>query len=153
MTEKTRLIASLKNGTVIDHIPAGQGWNIVRLLKLHKRKVAMSLGLNLKSKRIGHKDVIRIENLTLTDIEANEVAIFAPGCTISTIKNHDLEKKVSASLPKTIHGHLSCPNTHCISRHEPVSSHFSVSSHKEKIYLTCHYCEKDFERDAVHDSD
>ncbi|MDN3507833.1 MAG: aspartate carbamoyltransferase regulatory subunit, partial [Simkaniaceae bacterium] len=142
MTEKTRLVASLKNGTVIDHIPAGQGWNIVRLLKFHKRKVPMSVGLNLKSRRGGLKDVIRIENVTLTDLDAHEIAIFAPGCTLSTIKNHSIEKKISATLPKTVRAHLRCPNTACISRHEPVTSQFSVKSHKAKIYLTCHYCEK-----------
>ncbi|MDO1752422.1 aspartate carbamoyltransferase regulatory subunit, partial [Escherichia coli] len=44
---------------------------------------------------------------------------------------------------------LICPNSNCISHTEPVSSSFKEKKKGEKVALTCKFCEKEFDRDAV----
>ena len=66
---KTLSVAAIKEGTVIDHIPAGSAFIILQLLKLSTPKHRISLGLNFSSSSMGHKDLIKIENRALTEKE------------------------------------------------------------------------------------
>jgi aspartate carbamoyltransferase regulatory subunit len=151
MSDNTLSVNAVENGTVIDHIPSGQAWKIVTLLKILKHKYRVTLGLNLPSPRLGMKDIIKVEGKALSTKEAHDVAIFAPGGTINIVENYHVINKVSANLPKRVRGVLVCPNKRCITNHEPVVTEFAVKAQKEEIFLTCHHCEKSFERDAVHD--
>ena len=63
---KTRLVSAIDNGVVIDHIPAGQSLKIMRLLHAVNSKQRVTLGLNLRSKTLKLKDLIKIENRALT---------------------------------------------------------------------------------------
>jgi aspartate carbamoyltransferase regulatory subunit len=146
---QTLPVSAIKNGTVIDHIPAGQALRITRSLKILKERNTMTLGLNLPSKRLQHKDLIKIENRILSEAEANEVTIFAPEATINIIKDFDVVKKILTRLPESITGIFVCPNPACITHNEPVESCFHISEHGKNIKLTCKYCEKQFDRDAV----
>jgi len=149
--EKERVVSAIQNGTVIDHIPAGQAWKIVKLLELLNNKLRVTLGLNLTSKRLGLKDIIKVEGHTIENEGAHQVAIFAPGSTINLIKNYEIKKKITATLPNDVEGILICPNKHCITQTESVKSHFLINRVKEKVMLVCHYCQREFERDEVHD--
>src|SRR5690242_12317836 len=99
---KTLSVSAIKNGTVIDHIRAGQALRIVKLLGLLENKNKVTLGLNLPSKLIGQKDLIKIENRALTNDEANEVVIFAPEATINIIKDFEVKQKINTHLPNII---------------------------------------------------
>lgn len=147
--EKKYQVAALENGSVIDHIPSSLGIKIIDLLNLNSHLRPVILGKNLKSKRMGLKDLIKIDGLFLSDEDAHKLALFAPKATISIIKNYEVEKKMKARLPKTIEDILICPNPRCITRAEPMRTRFSVKQHKENIYLGCAYCQKDFYIDEV----
>ena len=54
-------IDSLQNGVVIDHIPAGQGLDIYRLLNLDAQSHSVALLQYVKSEKYGCKDLIKIE--------------------------------------------------------------------------------------------
>ncbi len=99
---KTLSVAAIKDGTVIDHIPAGFALIILQLLKLAITKHRISLGLNLSSSSMGLKDLIKIENRALTEKESRDIAVFAPKATINIIKNYQLANKMSAKLPSEI---------------------------------------------------
>ncbi len=142
-------VTAIKNGTVIDHIPQGQALRIVHLLSLLKRKFKIMTGMNLVSKRLGTKDLIKIENYILTESEANEVVIFAPVATINIIENFKVTKKINTHLPPSIKSVFICPNLACITHDEAVESNFDISEEGKQITLTCHYCEKTFNRDQV----
>lgn len=152
MSENQLLVNALQSGTVIDHIPAGQAWKIVSRLKILKHKYCVTLGLNLTSARMGLKDLIKIEEKALTKEEMSQVGIFAPDATINIVENYKIVAKEKAALPKTIAGVLVCPNAKCITNFVKGVSCFSVKAHKDEIYLTCRFCEKDFKRDEVHDT-
>ena len=147
--DKTLLVAAIKNGTVIDHIPAGQALTISHLLKSEQHRDLMTIGMNLPSKRQGHKDLIKIESRYLTEKEAHDIAVFAPEATINIIRDFRVVKKIKAVLPKVVERILICPNPQCITHAEAVDSAFFVDEFKNKVHLRCKYCEKLFERDEI----
>lgn len=147
--EYTRTVEALKEGTVIDHIPAGQGLNILRLFRLAELGERVTVGLNLNSRHMGAKDLIKVENVALTEEQANELALFAPKATVNVINNFEVVKKHQLELPQAIEGIFDCPNSNCISHNEPVASYFYVKTHGHDTKLKCRYCEKVFTRDIV----
>ena len=146
---ETLSVSAIKNGTVIDHIPQGQALGIIHLLSLLRRKFKIMVGMNLPSKRLGTKDLIKIENHIITDDEANEIVVFAPPATINIINNFEVQSKMKTHLPNAMRAVFTCPNPACITQAEAVDSHFYVSQEGKIIKLTCHYCEKVFYRDQV----
>ena len=148
---KTVSVNAIKNGTVIDHIPQGQAINIMRMLKLTSMKNKMTMGLNMKGKKAPFKDLIKIEDYTLSDEDAQNVAVLAPGATISLIEDHKVKQKVEMKLPENVEGILVCPNTGCVTRSEPVNSFFKLQAQKDTIRLSCRYCEKSFAREDIKD--
>lgn len=146
---KTLSVSAIKNGTVIDHIPAGQALKIIRLLKITDNNHKATLGLNLTSKSLGLKDLIKIEGRSLKDNEANEVTVFAPEATINIIENFEVIKKINTRLPETISEILLCPNANCITHTQPVVSCFFVEEYRKTVKLHCKYCEKQFDLDQI----
>ncbi|MFZ0219436.1 MAG: aspartate carbamoyltransferase regulatory subunit [Candidatus Aquirickettsiella sp.] len=145
---KTRSVSAIDNGVVIDHIPAGQALKIMRLLHVVNSKQRVTLGLNLRSKTLKLKDLIKIENRLLTPQEIDYVAIFAPGATISRIENFKVSEKINCKIPKTIRDVLVCPNQNCIN-HIASKGYFKLEESSNQVKLRCFYCEKQFERDQV----
>jgi len=145
----TLSVSAIKNGTVIDHIAPGQAFRIIHLLSLQSSKHKITIGLHLPSKRIGSKDLIKIENRVLTEIEANEIVVFSPSATINVIENFNVAKKINTYLPSTMKKVFICPNPVCITQHEPIDSYFSILEQGKQIKLICHYCDKEFDRDQV----
>jgi aspartate carbamoyltransferase regulatory subunit len=79
--------------------------------------------------------------------------MYAPDATVNCIDNYDVVKKLTLSLPERIDAVLTCPNSNCISRNEPVDSSFKVKTQKNEIYLKCKYCEKEFDHQVVIQAD
>jgi aspartate carbamoyltransferase regulatory subunit len=148
MTNKveTKLqVEAIEQGSVIDHIPPQQGIKILKFFKFTKANEKITVGLNLSTKSGGTKDIIKIENVFISDVQANQLALFAPDATINQIKNFKVVNKFQVQLPSSFVGVLICPNSNCITHNEPVSSRFYVNKH-EILKLKCHYCEKSFNR-------
>lgn len=146
---KTLSVAAIQNGTVIDHIASGQALRIIRLLRLLEKKLQVTVGLNLPSKRFKHKDLIKIENHVITNNEANEITIFAPAATINVIRNFEVVDKITTTLPDSIARIFICPNSNCITRTEVVDSFFTIEEHSKQVNLICRFCEKRFDRNKV----
>lgn len=147
--DKTLLVSAIQHGTVIDHITAGQGLRIIHLLSLQKSQDTVTVGLNLPSRHLGRKDLVKIENRVITEQEANEIVVFAPIATINVIENFKVSKKITTHLPKEMKKVFVCANPACITQQEQVDSHFYICEIGKQIKLTCHYCEKIFDRDQV----
>ena len=146
---KNLQVEAIQNGTVIDHIPAGQGVKILKHLHLLESQVRVTVGFNLPSKAMGFKDIIKIESRLFSKEEANELAIFSPHATINIIKDYQVEKKEEMALPSSIKGLFVCPNSNCITHDEPVLSLFFLSERQETTVLKCKYCEKSFTREIL----
>lgn len=148
MDEKNLSVAAIENGTVIDHIPAGQGMRIVRLLRLADQKNRVTLGLNLPSKSLGYKDLIKVDGREISEEEANQIALFAPKATLNIIRNYQIEKKFLVTFPDSISKIILCPNQKCITNHEPATPKFQVNRYGRKVLLQCHYCQIGFDHDT-----
>lgn len=147
--KKTLSVAAIHNGTVIDHIASDQTLRIMHMLKLLKKKLKVTVGFNLPSKRLGFKDLIKIENHELTPDEANQIIVLAPNATINIIRDYDVMEKLKTSLPEYIQSIFICPNRSCVTRTEKVDSCFTVEEMASQVKLVCRYCEKSFERTQV----
>ncbi|MCJ2378340.1 aspartate carbamoyltransferase regulatory subunit [Vibrio sp. ZSDZ34] len=150
MTKETQLqVEAIKNGTVIDHIPANIGIKVLKLFEMHKSNQRVTVGLNLPSSALGSKDLLKIENVFVSEEQANKLALYAPHATVNQIEDYQVSKKLALELPKVINDVFECPNSNCITHNEPVSSSFSVVEKNENVRLKCKYCEKVYSREVV----
>lgn len=138
------LVEAIKEGTVIDHIPAGRGMDILRVFKLAQLGKRITVGFNLISKDHGVKDLIKIEDISFSEKEANKLSLLVPEATVNVIENYQVSKKYQLSLPETAEDIFSCPNSNCASHTEPVKSFFYLRKNKSAIKLKCKFCEKSF---------
>ena len=138
----------IKSGTVIDHITAGKALQVADILNLKNPKNLMMIGVNLFSSKMGKKDIIKIENRVLTDDEVNGIALISPNATHITIENYEVVKKQRIAIPKYIKKHIVCPNPHCVTNIEKVSTRFELAN-DEPVQVRCEYCEKKYDIEDV----
>ena len=148
-TDKRELaVAALKNGTVIDHIPAEALFKAVDLLGIARLDKSITIGYNLQSSRLGKKGIIKVADTFFPDEILNRIAIIAPSAVINTIKDFEVVKKEAVSLPDEIIDLVVCNNPKCITRNEPMKSRFDVID-KENVTLKCRYCEHEVSGETI----
>ena len=139
---KTQEVRAIENGTVIDHIPSDQLFKIIRIMQLDRAPQRITFGLNLESKRMGTKAIIKIADRYCQDKEINRIALFAPMAMVNTIKDFEVIEKRKVTVPERMEGFVRCVNPKCITNNEPVRTAFDVMNNDGKISLRCRYCEK-----------
>ena len=149
MSTATLAVSAIQNGSVIDHIPHGSALRLVKLLGLAHYAQKITLGLNLPSKSMGSKDLLKIEGRLLTEAEIHEIAVFAANASINLIEDYKVQHKFTAILPQAIKGLLVCPNNNCVSRMPEVSSYFHVKTPRQEVNLICHYCEGVYKKEDI----
>jgi len=150
MEEITLRVSKIKDGTVIDHITSGHALDVVKILGITgKSGNIVTIAMNVPSKRMGKKDIIKIEGRELKAEEVDKIALIAPNATINIIRDYKVVEKKRVQLPKVIKNIVRCANPACISNSkEPVQPTFYVES-QEPLYLKCHYCGYLMERDEI----
>jgi len=144
-------IPKIKEGIVIDHITKGRALDVVKVLGLDsyaKQEHILTIGMNLSSKKQISKDVIKIENKTLTKDELDKIAIISPHATVCIIKDYEMLNKIKISIPKTIKNIIRCPNPKCITNHEKINTQF-ITKDETPYKLKCFFCEKTFEESEI----
>jgi len=143
MTKPEELVVRrIRNGTVIDHIPAGQALNVLKILGVRGVEDFMiALMMNAKSSKLGRKDIVKMEGRQLIPEEVDKIALIAPEATINIIKDYRVTEKMKVRLPDEIEGIVRCTNPNCISRQprEPITPSFKVISRNPTL-LVCKYC-------------
>ena len=137
-------IKAIRDGTVIDHIPAGLALTVLSILGITgKYGSVVSVAINVDTKETGdRKDIVKIEGRELDKSEIDKIALIAPSATINIIRDHKVARKDRVKIPKTLEGVLVCPNPNCISNQkEPVAGRAVVES-KDPLVVKCHYCGK-----------
>ena len=136
-------IPLIKDGTVIDHITAGNAVKVLHILGIPKgTSSVVSVAMNVNSK-IGKKDIVKVENRELDPQEVDKIALIAPKATINIIRDYNVAKKHKVELPNEVIGLVSCSNPTCISNaKEPVKSRFKVVC-KDPPKIKCYYCERE----------
>lgn len=135
-------IVKIVDGTVIDHIRAGNALEVLKILGITgKNGNIVTLAMNISSSRIEKKDIVKVENRFLDSAEVARIALVAPEATINLIENSKVIKKTRVELPETITGIMRCPNERCVTNkeREPIQTKYQVVSQKP-IKLKCLYC-------------
>ncbi|MCX8058819.1 MAG: aspartate carbamoyltransferase regulatory subunit [Spirochaetes bacterium] len=140
--EREFKVFKIKNGTVIDHIPAAQALKVIEIIG-HKTDGLIAIGMNLDSNKMGKKDLIKYENKFLEKKETDKLALIAPGATINIIKDSKVIEKRKINLPEVLENIIRCPNPNCISTVENLETRFILENEKEKNFK-CFYCERVF---------
>ena len=83
MNKEELKVSALQNGTVIDHIPSSKLMDVISLLHLENIKTPVTVGYNLKSKKMGEKSLIKIADKFFTDEEINQLSVVAPNVSLS----------------------------------------------------------------------
>lgn len=140
--DKTFEVRAIENGTVIDHIPTDSLFKIIKILKLDRETHRITFGMNMESKRMGSKAIIKINDRYCEKGEINRIALVAPLARVNIIKDFEVTEKLQVQLPDEVMGFVKCANPKCITNNEPVSTAFDVVGGGELTALKCRYCEK-----------
>lgn len=140
-TRKEFIVSAIENGTVIDHIPSKNVFQVIKILNLEESDDMVLFGTNLESKKYEKKGIIKVKNKFFKNSEINKIALVAPKATLIVIKDYQITSKQVVELPDDVQGIVKCFNPNCITNHEKVETKFNLID-KEEVKLRCHYCEK-----------
>ncbi len=135
-------VRKIKDGTVIDHIPAGRALIVLKILGITgKEGLRVAIVMNVESSRLGMKDIVKIEGLYLNEEDVNKISLIAPTATVNVIRDYVVVKKFKVKPPEVIEDIISCPNPTCITRKskEPIKPRFKVIQ-TNPLKLQCIYC-------------
>ena len=132
-------IDAIKDGFVIDHITAGRALRIYELLELSKLDVPVAIITNAGSKKMGKKDIIKIDGNVPLSLEV--IGYADPKVTVNVIKGGELKEKLTIPMPDTLTNVIFCKNPRCITSVEQELNHaFKLTDREENVYR-CIYCE------------
>ncbi len=132
-------IDTIKNGIVLDHIQAGRAMEIYRFLELDRLDCPVAIIQNAVSRKMGKKDIIKIDAAIDTDLGV--LAVICPGITVNIIRNGERVEKRSPELPLEVKDVIRCKNPRCITTTEQELPHvFRLANAATQTYR-CLYCE------------
>lgn len=137
-----RRVTAIRNGTVIDHIPNGQALRVLEMLGISgSTSVPVSLVMNVPSKKMGSKDIIKVEDRELTQSELDRLALVAPDAHVAIIRAYSVAEKLTINLGQEVTNVVRCMMSNCITTNlrEPLPHRLKVVS-KDPLEIRCHYC-------------
>ena len=132
-------IDSIQNGVVIDHITAGGGMKLYHLLGLDAIDCSVALIRNVASKKMGRKDIIKIDGDIPVDLDV--IGYVDPDATVNIIKDGKLVEKKSIPMPEQLVNVIQCKNPRCITSCEQELDHIVRLTDREQKVYRCIYCE------------
>ena len=132
-------VGQLNEGVVLDHIQAGKSMDIYKYLKLDKMDCCVAIIKNADSKKMGRKDIIKIDDVIDLDLDA--IGYIDPEVTINIIEDGVIVEKKHIALPEKLVNVIHCKNPRCITSVEPNLDHvFKLTDPARRIYR-CIYCD------------
>lgn len=129
----------IKNGIVIDHIAAGKGMELYRLLNLDQMNCSVAIIKNVVSEKMGKKDIIKVD--APIDLDMDILGYVDPNATVNVIREGAMVEKKSIALPIELRNVLMCKNPRCItSTEQELPQVFRLRDREKRIYR-CIYCE------------
>jgi len=138
------LVRKIGDGTVIDHIPAGKAFTVIRLLGVSlPPRGRLAIIVNTDSGKLGKKDIVKIEGQYPDEDVIKLIALVAPHATINYIEGYKVVRKFRVEPPEEVVGVVKCSNPRCItnSDREGVSPRLQLVS-QNPLRLRCVYCER-----------
>ena len=133
------IIGKIEDGIVLDHIKAGEGMTLYKILGLDSLDCQVALIKNAESKKMGRKDILKIDQLI--DVNLDAIGYVDPGITVNIIKNGKLVKRTHIDPPEKIVDIIKCKNPRCITTTEQELQHVFKLTDRENGVYRCIYCE------------
>ena len=134
-------IDSIDRGVVIDHIKAGTAMQIYQYLNLNTLDCSIAIIKNVRSGKLGKKDIIKIEDRI--DLDLNMLGYMDPDATVNIIEDGRITSKLKLSLPDKLVDIIKCKNPRCITSIEQgILQIFTLCDRDRKTYR-CLYCEQE----------
>ena len=149
-----RRVTAIRNGTVIDHIPSGQAMRVLEMLGIGgETSVPISLVMNVPSKKMGSKDIIKVEDRELTQNELDRLALVASEASVAIIRAYSVAEKLEINLTEEVVNVARCTFSNCITtNHREPLPHRLVVTNREPLELRCRYCGKTQDIDGLVDN-
>ena len=138
------IIGQIKDGIVLDHITAGRGMEIYKVLKLDELDCTVAMIKNADSVKMGKKDIIKVAQLI--DLDFTVLGYLDPGITVNIIKDGKKAKREKLTLPEKVVGIIKCKNPRCITSCEQELQHEFRLTNPEKQTYRCIYCDNEVSR-------
>ena len=132
-------IDSIRNGVVIDHIPAGKALEIYHHLHMEKLDCSVAILTNVYSEKLGRKDIIKIDSAI--ELNWDVIGYLAPACTINIIREGESIEKRRIKLADQLTNVIFCRNPRCITTIEQELPHVFKLVDRNKGLYRCIYCE------------
>ena len=133
------IIGAIENGLVLDHITAGRGMELYRILGLDTLDCEVALIKNAHSVKMGRKDIIKVDRLI--DVNLDAIGYVDPGSTVNVIQDGKLVERKHIAKPDTITNVIKCKNPRCITTVEQEIPHVFKLVDRDAGVYRCIYCE------------
>ena len=134
------IIGQIKDGIVLDHITAGRGMEIYKILNLDKIHGTVAMIERASSPKMGRKDIIKVDEII--DLDFDILGYMDPGITVNIIKDGKVAERINLTLPERIVDLLKCKNPRCITSTEQEIVHEFKLTDPEKQVYRCIYCDQ-----------
>jgi aspartate carbamoyltransferase regulatory subunit len=132
-------IDSIQNGIVLDHIAAGRGMQIYDTLRLQELDCTVAIIKNVKSAKMGRKDIIKIDETI--DLDLDVLGFIDRDITVNIICGGKLTEKRRLHPPAQLVNVIRCKNPRCITTVEHSADHIFRLTQGERPVYRCIYCE------------
>ena len=132
-------VDAIQDGIVIDHIAAGCGMKLYRLLGLESLDAPVAMITNVVSAKLGRKDIIKID--AAIDVDLDTIGYVDPGATVNIIRDGELKEKKRIEMPEKLVNVLFCKNPRCITSCEQELDQIFCLTDRAKKEYRCAWCE------------
>ena len=101
-------IDSIQNGVVLDHIQAGKSMEIYQYLHLDRLDCSVAIIKNVRSGRMGKKDIIKID--TPMNLDLDVLGYIDANITVNIIRDGVRVEKNHLKLPQKLINVIHCKN-------------------------------------------
>ncbi|MBR5127702.1 MAG: aspartate carbamoyltransferase regulatory subunit [Roseburia sp.] len=136
-------ISGIQEGFVLDHIQAGMSLQIYHDLKLDELDCTVAIIKNVKSNKMGRKDILKVE-CSVEALDLDILGFIDHNITVNVIKDNTIVEKKELHLPKQIKNVIKCKNPRCITSIEQELDQIFTLADSEKEVYRCMYCEEKY---------
>ncbi len=136
-------ISGIHEGFVLDHIQAGMSMKIYHDLKLDDMDCAVAIIMNVRSSKMGKKDIIKVE-CPIEALDLDILGFIDHNITVNVIKGDKIVEKKRLTLPKQVKNVIKCKNPRCVtSIEQELDQIFFLTDESKEVYR-CKYCEEKY---------
>lgn len=137
--EELMNIDSIQNGVVLDHIQAGKSMDIYKYLHLDRLDCSVAIIKNVRSGRMGKKDIIKID--TPLELDLDVLGYIDANITVNVIRDGVRVEKTHLELPQKLVNIIRCKNPRCITVAEPQLDAVFLLGDPARHTYRCAYCD------------